>query len=79
MAHQLPPELLTNAGFIRVFYLAGRALDVAAEEEGDETIDPATVAGGSGAGVGNRAPGGGDFLKALAETGDLGSRALPFQ
>lgn len=76
----LPPEqtraLASSPRLAKLVYMAGRAAD-AANQEGQDVPDPATLESGNGAAPG---PAGGNLGDAIFNTTDgrLGSKALPF-
>jgi len=50
-ANGIPPEIAQRAGFVRIFFMAGRAMD-AAQGEGSGDPGAATLEGGGGPGAG---------------------------
>jgi hypothetical protein len=78
------PQQITNSPAIfalaRIMYMAGRAEDMAREEEGRaDAPAPATLEGGSGSGPGGGRPmDSAGFLKSLTDGQPLGANVLPF-
>jgi hypothetical protein len=74
-ANGIPPEIAQRAGYVRIFFLAGRAMD-AAQNEGSGDPGVATVEGGGGPGAGASQPDPVDAI--LKPGGKRGASVLDF-